>query len=106
MATTSLHDQDSIPSSDTLKEEEKSTQEEGQTANAGDLEMARSKSEEKMDEKIDSEAEPEDPYLVTWKGSDDPENPLNFKSRRKVLVIGMVAAIAFLTYIFFSCCRH
>ena len=91
MAAT-LQDHDSIPSSTTM--EEKIAREEGELANAGDLETARSRSE---DEKIDPDAEPEDPYLVKWNGTDDPENALNFSSRKKLLVMAMIAAIAFLT---------
>jgi len=93
MAAT-LKDHDSIPSSTTI-EDEKITKEEGELANAGDLETARSRSEEK----VNLDDEPEDPYMVKWDGADDPENALNFSSRRKVLVMVMIAAIAFLTYL-------
>src|SRR5271170_393540 len=101
MAAT-LQDHDSIPSSTTV-EDEKIAREEGELANAGDLETARSTSEE---EKIDSDVEPEDPYMVKWNGTDDPENPLNFSSRKKLLVMVMIAAIAFLTYTLFFVCRN
>jgi hypothetical protein len=100
MAAT-LQDHDSIPSSTTM-EDEKIAREEGELANAGDLETARSRSE---DEKIDPDAEPEDPYLVKWNGPDDPENALNFSSRKKLLVMAMIAAIAFLTYPLSFVCR-
>jgi hypothetical protein len=75
------------------RERKRETVEEGKLAVAGDLEAAREKS---MDEKLDTKTE--DPFLVEWNGKDDPENPLNFKTRRKVLIMVVIAAIAFLTY--------
>jgi len=98
---TQLQDHDSIPSSTTM-EDEKVVREEGELADAGDIEAGLSRSE---DEKIDPEVEPEDPYMVKWNGTDDPDNPLNFSTRRKVLVMIMIAAIAFLTYVAILCCR-
>ena len=92
---TQLQDHDSIPSSTTM-EDEKVVREEGEMANAGDIEVGQSRSE---DEKLDPEVEPEDPYMVKWNGADDPGNPLNFPTRRKILVMVMIAAIAFLTYV-------
>jgi hypothetical protein len=38
-----------------------------------------------------------DPFLVTWKGDDDPELPLNYSLKRKLVVTTMIAALAFLT---------
>ena len=93
--TTALHDDDSIPSSTTVADE-KCLTEESEVTNAGDVEARRTNIEE---EKIDSETELDDPYLVKWNGVDDPGNPLNFSTRRKLLVMVMIAAIAFLTYI-------
>jgi MFS transporter, DHA1 family, multidrug resistance protein len=97
---TQLQDHDSIPSSTTM-EDEKVVREECEMANA-DIEAQQSRSE---DEKIDSEVEPEDPYMVKWNGADDADNPLNFRTRRKLLVMVMIAAIAFLTYIAILFCR-
>ena len=39
-----------------------------------------------------------DPYLVTWDGDNDPENPLNYTIKQKLVLMVMVAGIAFLTY--------
>lgn len=81
-------------STTSLKEEERIVRKEGEVAAAGgDIEEA-------MDEKASEEGDGEvDPYLVNWKGSDDPENPLNFATRKKISLMVMIAAIAFLTYL-------
>jgi len=97
---TKLPDHDSVPSSTTMGDEKIAR--EAELANAGDLETARSRSEEK----VNLNDEPEDPYMVKWNGTDDPENPLNFSSRKKLLVMVMIAAIAFLTYTLFFVCRN
>jgi hypothetical protein len=69
---------------------------EGEMAAAGgDIEEQVSRDEEKIEEEL----EPADPYLVNWNGADDPENPLNFSKRKKIGLMTMIAAIAFLTYI-------
>lgn len=39
----------------------------------------------------------EDPNLVSWDGPDDPANPINFSSSLKLLNIGLVSAICFVT---------
>jgi DHA1 family multidrug resistance protein-like MFS transporter len=77
--------------SSSLKEKEKETDHE----EAGNDLEARERSNN-VDAKL--ETEEADPYLVEWQGDDDPENPLNFKTRRKVILMVMIAAIAFLTY--------
>lgn len=67
----------------------------------GDIEAARTKIQEEsveLEEVENRKEEPDDPYLVTWKGENDPENPLNFPKRRKVLAMAMIGALAFLTY--------
>jgi len=38
-----------------------------------------------------------DVNLITWNGDDDPENPLNFSSKLKLLNIGVISAICFVT---------
>jgi hypothetical protein len=76
---------------------------EGEMAAAGDLEAARERSIEEKESEVDGEV---DPYLVTWKGADDPENPLNFPMRKKVSLMVMIAAIAFLTYLPCICSRR
>lgn len=77
-----------------LKEGEKSTREDVEKADINDLEIAQ---EQSNDEKLVGEQGPEDPFLVEWE-ENDPENPLNFTMARKVLLMAMIAAIAFLTY--------
>lgn len=39
----------------------------------------------------------QDPNIVDWDGPDDPENPMNWPTWRKVLAIGIVSAITFIT---------
>jgi CRISPR/Cas system-associated protein Cas10 (large subunit of type III CRISPR-Cas system) len=89
MSETTVHDE-----STSLKEELREADHEGEVVAAGgDLEAAVREANEKL------ETEKEiDPYLVEWNGTDDPENPLNFTTARKVLLMTMVAGIAFLTY--------
>ena len=88
---TTAHDE-SLSAS--LKEEIREADYEGEIAAAGgDLEAAVRAKNEKLET-----VEETDPYLVEWKGSDDPENPLNFTTARKVLLMVMIAGIAFLTY--------
>jgi hypothetical protein len=67
--------------------------EEAEMAAVGDVEAQRERS---VDEKVD--IDPQDPFLVTWDGEDDPTNAINFAKRKKVTVMVMIAAIAFLTY--------
>ena len=72
---------------------EREAREEGKMARVGDVEAQR---ENSVDEKITPVQS--DPFLVVWNGPEDPENPLNFTTKRKVGLMAMVAAIAFLTY--------
>jgi hypothetical protein len=37
----------------------------------------------------------QDPFLVNWNGTDDPENPMNFSPRRMWINVALVSAIAF-----------
>ena len=48
------------------------------------------------------EAEPADPNIVDWDGPDDPDNPLNWSTKKKWFNIGVMAAITFLTYAAFA----
>ena len=49
-------------------------------------------------EKVAEEtAEPSDPNVVWWDGPEDPSNPLNFSPKLKLLNIGLVSAICFVT---------
>ncbi len=50
---------------------------------------------EKTDEQADN-----DPNVVDWDGSDDPENPLNWPSWRKVTTLGVVSFIPFLSCVY------
>ncbi|KAK5988699.1 Efflux pump radE [Cladobotryum mycophilum] len=53
-----------------------------------------------IDEKTVEERETivnEDPNIVDWDGPDDPENPLNWPSRKKFAVVAIVSAITFIS---------
>lgn len=95
MSDSVVHDESRSASASSKEERERETEldEEGVLAAVGDVEAAR---ERNITEKLN--AEPEEPFLVKWDGDDDPGNPLNFKTRRKVSLMIMVAGIAFLTY--------
>ena len=80
------------------QERERIVSEEGDMAAVGDIEAARERGMDNDDDEEKETEEAADPYLVGWKGSDDPENPLNFSTRRKASLMVMIAAIAFLTY--------
>lgn len=41
--------------------------------------------------------ETNDPNIVGWSGPDDPQNPMNFSPKLKLLNIGLVSAICFVT---------
>lgn len=43
-----------------------------------------------------------DPNIVDWDGPNDPENPLNWTTTRKVAAIATVSLITFLSYVFLS----
>jgi hypothetical protein len=89
-----LPDEQSTLSKETSTKE---ATEEGEMAAVGDIEAQRSQSLEIEKEK--EEEGHEDPFLVQWTGPDDPLNPLNYASRRKVLTMVMIAALAFLTFV-------
>jgi hypothetical protein len=38
-----------------------------------------------------------DPNIVDWDGPDDPENPKNWATRKKVMAVGMASMITFLS---------
>lgn len=42
--------------------------------------------------------QPRDPNIVDWEGPDDPENPLNWPFRKKVVATVIIASITFVTY--------
>ena len=76
---------------------ERSADYQGDVAAArGDIEDQLSLDESKSEKT--GESEPVDPYLVNWNAPNDPENPLNFLARRKLVLMASIASIAFLTY--------
>ena len=92
MSGSTVRDHESRSVSASVLEEEKETREEAEIAAVGgDIEHALEKTEE--------ESKKPDPFLVTWSGVNDPENPLNFSSTRKFSLMGAIAALAFLTYL-------
>ena len=44
-----------------------------------------------------NEKTPKDPNLVDWDGQDDPANPLNWSSVKKIAAIGIVSLITMLS---------
>ena len=93
---TTLHRQISNP---TFEKKDKEFFEDAAMAAAGDVEAQQ---DFQLDEKIGvdekSEQEDKDPFLVEWDGPDDPGNPLNYSTRRKVGLMAMIASLCFLTY--------
>ncbi|EAS30292.3 multidrug resistance protein [Coccidioides immitis RS] len=59
-----------------------------------DLELAISDVEDK-DVKVPEESR--DPNIVDWDGPDDPQNPLNWKIKKKVMIVSSIAIITFIT---------
>lgn len=49
-------------------------------------------------EKQEMEATVRDPDIVDWDGPDDPENPLNWSGRKKVVATATISLITLLTY--------
>jgi hypothetical protein len=45
------------------------------------------------------EEAPRDPNIVDWDGPDDPENPLNWTTKRKASATLSISLITFLTYV-------
>jgi multidrug resistance protein len=58
---------------------------------AGDLESGSTTSPGGGDEK------PPDPNIIGWDGPTDPENPMNWKTSKKILNVGLVSFMCFLT---------
>jgi hypothetical protein len=95
MSGTGVHHNGLGSTTMSLKDGEKISREEVEMSTVSDLEAAR---EQSTEGKLTEENGPEDPFLVEWK-ENDTENPLNFKKTKKVLLMTMIAAIAFLTYL-------
>ena len=53
---------------------------------------------EKDNSSAEAEEKPKDPNIVDWDGPDDPENPMNWSSKKKVTTIAIISAITFLSY--------
>lgn len=45
----------------------------------------------------DEEKAPRDPNVVDWEGPDDPSNPMNWSSSKKIASIGLVSLITMLS---------
>jgi hypothetical protein len=55
-------------------------------------------SEKSMSTQRDETAPEEaDPNVVDWDGPEDPANPMNWPSWRKIFTVGIVSAITFIT---------
>lgn len=54
-----------------------------------------------MSEKADAveEAPVANDFVVDWEGEDDPENPLNWSSRRKAINVACISCLTFVTYV-------
>ncbi|GMM58972.1 hypothetical protein DAKH74_055890 [Maudiozyma humilis] len=46
----------------------------------------------------DKVTENADPFLVTWNGPSDPDNPLNFSRFKKLLIVFQIMVLTFVTY--------
>lgn len=67
-----------------------------QHANASE-ELEGGRIPEKMDH-VPTEAQTQDENIVDWEGPQDPENPLHWSTMRKVVMIGNISLITFLSY--------
>ena len=68
-----------------------STKHDGYISNENDLEGQRA-----VDTKTEEKTSP-DPNIVDWDGPDDPANPMNWSSGKKVAAIGIVSLITMLS---------
>jgi hypothetical protein len=75
---------ESLPEQD-VEKQPRSSMEVSTPAAAGDL-----------DTKDNAQA---DPNIVTWDGPDDPANPMNWTTKKKVTAVGIVSFITFLSYV-------
>jgi hypothetical protein len=46
---------------------------------------------------VAEEVQPANGFVVDWDGDDDPENPLNWPSRRKATNIALLSCLTFVT---------
>ena len=54
----------------------------------------------------DGQADDTNPNVVFWEGSDDAENPINWKESLKWANVAAIAAITFITYVFLILSMH
>lgn len=54
-------------------------------------------SNEKPDGSLDAGSEPTDHFAVDWDGDDDPNNPLNWPSRKKAIIVVLISSLTFTT---------
>ena len=52
------------------------------------------------------QADENDPNVVFWDGSDDPDNPVNWKESLKWANVATIAAITFITYVSLVSCVY
>ena len=95
MSDSTANNRRSQSPSSPVKQEEAPTKQNEISALSEDVER---KIEDSLEEKAGEETE-QDPYLVDWDGPDDPNNPLNFRTRTKFSTMMMIATLAFLTYL-------
>ena len=74
----------------------KSTSQPDSTVHDADVER-QTKPENDESDPADKEVATKDPNLVDWDGPDDPANPMNWKTSKKIAAIGIVSAITFLS---------
>lgn len=67
-----------------------------QRVNASE-ELGGGRTPEKMDH-VPTVAQTQDETIVDWQGPQDPENPLHWSTMRKVVMIGNISFITFLSY--------
>ena len=46
---------------------------------------------------VDEKGLPQDPNIVDWEGPNDPENPMNWPTSKKVTAIGVISLITLLS---------
>jgi hypothetical protein len=63
-----------------------------------DLESGSAPSET-ADKPDETQTEPRDPNLVDWDGPDDPQNPMNWTLKRKMIITSCISIITLLTYV-------
>lgn len=64
---------------------------------SGDLEKGVTPEDGDKDAQAMVEGEGDDPNIVWWDGPDDPENPMNWSSWRKVLTCTIISFLTFVT---------